>query len=186
MVCHRDLSHFLSNLCWNFFSGRQSSFEENKHPSPLHTWILIFVVALSSACSLTVHGIFDSLSANFVLVTSDRACPAVRSVENWLCEIWRLLKTTAVKRLLPYSFTQYYTVFSSVKSSVSLPAFCPLISRFTNFTQLCSSCVVLSYLWFYMMDYHTETIYAIMFSTKMVPRWTGNLLWYLAPGPQIP
>lgn len=144
VVCHRDLSHFLSNLCWNFFSGRQSSFEENKHPSSLHTWILIFVVAWSSACSLTVHGIFDSLSANFVLGMSDRACPAVCSVENWLCGIWRLLKTTAVKRLLPYSFTQYYPVFSSVKSSVSLPAFCPLISRFINFTYFWSSRVVLS------------------------------------------
>lgn len=144
VVCHRDLFHFLSNLCWNFFSGRQSSFEENKHPSPLHTWILIFVVALSSACSLTVHGIFDSLSANFALGTSDRACPAVCSVENWLCEIWHLLKTTAVKRLLPCSFTQYYPVFSSVKSSVSLPACCPLISWFINFTYFRSSCVVLS------------------------------------------
>lgn len=34
VVCHRNLSQFLSNLCWNFFSGRQSSFEENKHPLP--------------------------------------------------------------------------------------------------------------------------------------------------------
>lgn len=116
VVCRRDLSHFLSSLSWIFFYGQQLSFEENKQPSPLHTWILIFVVALSSACSLTVHGTFDSLSANFVSGTSDWACPAVCSVENWLCEIWRLLKTTAVKRLLPYSFTQYYPVFSSVNS----------------------------------------------------------------------
>lgn len=63
---------------------------------------------------------------------------------NWLCKIWHSLKTTAVKRLLPYSFTQYYPVFSSVKSSVSLPACCPLISWFINFTNFRSSRVVLS------------------------------------------
>lgn len=85
------------------------------------------------------------------------------------------------KRLLPHPFTLYYPVFSSVKSSVFTPAFCPLIGRFINFSYFGFSGGAFCSPKLQMTNYQPETVYGVKPSetTKRVPTQTGNLLCYL-------
>ena len=85
------------------------------------------------------------------------------------------VENNGCKRLLPHPFTRYYPVFSSVKSSVFTPTFCPLICRFINFSYFGFSGAFCSPK-FQMTNYQPETSYVKPPETiKRIPIQTGNL-----------
>lgn len=99
-------------------------------------------------CKLCVRNVSPSLSR----------CLLCGKLIAWNVE-W--VENNGCKRLLPHPFTRYYPVFSSVKSSVFTPAFCPLISRFINFSYFGFGGGAFCSPKLQMTNYEPETVYGV-------------------------
>lgn len=102
--------------------------------------------------------------------------------------VWNVewVENNDCKRLLPYPFTRYYLLFSSVKSSVFTRVFCPLISRFINFRYIgftggpfCSPKLQ-------MTNYQPEALYNVTPSKQLKGFWRTDKIscvtWCWIPG----